>query len=181
MIPRNLTGPAARTRFGVIVPEPLSAVKAGELALSDIVLARANDNEGLIPSMTALMPRMLGSIMLRNPRRVALFWELYGAGTGDTLDVSLRIIRKNDANAVQQFGAILGIGSAQDDSVVQTWREPRPGDPMATVEGGISIRPRSIIVDMAALPKGRYSVELQVKRGTAAPAVTKREFRIDRR
>jgi hypothetical protein len=181
MIPRDLTGAAARTRFGVDVPQPLSVLKPGELALSDIVLARAGPSESLVESMVALMPRMLGSTLLRNPARVALFWELYGLGTGDTVDVALRIIKKRDANSAERLGAVLGIGSAADDSVVQTWREPRPGDPMATMDGNVSIRPRSIVIDMSALPAARYSVELEVKRGTQTPAITKREFRIERR
>jgi hypothetical protein len=181
MIPRNASGAAARTRMGVTVPPPLSAIRPGELALSDVVLARVDAGQDAPASMAALLPRMLGSTRLREPKRVALFWELYGLGTGDTVDVDLRLIRRDDTGSVAHFLTLLGLANSGEDTITTSWREPRSGEPTATVEGGVTIRPRGLVIDMTAYKEGRYELAILVRRGTQPPAIGRREFRIERR
>jgi hypothetical protein len=138
------------------------------------------DGEQAPETFVAMLPRMLGSTILRDPKRVSLFWELYGLATGDTIAVALRVIRKDDGNALQHLGALVGIGSKGDDSVVVRWTEPRPGEPTATLDGGVTIRPRGLVVDMTPFSSGRYTVEIVVQRRTDAPVRSVREFRIER-
>jgi hypothetical protein len=183
MVPSDGIGAAARTRFGVEPPPPLSGITRGELALSDIVLARATDGEEAPTSMVALMPRMLGTTVLRDPKRTALFWELYGLATGDTIGVAVRIIRKDDSNSLERLAGVLGLAHTSDDTVVVRWTEPRPGEPTATLEGGVTIRPRGVVMDLSALTAGSYVVEIAVQRPreTAPAAVTHRVLQIQRR
>ncbi len=142
MIHRDGAGAAGRSRFGVDAPAPLAAVAPGALALSDIVLTSALGGEEAPATFAAMLPRMLRSTLLRDPKQTALFWELYGLGTGDTATISLRIVRKDDDNILQRLGTRLGVGKSGDDSLVVQWTEPRPSDPTATLEGGVTIRPR---------------------------------------
>jgi hypothetical protein len=180
MVPQNDSGPAGRTRFGIAPPPPLSALKPGQLAISDPILARADSGELAPTSVQQTLPRMYGSTRLQNPNRVAIFWEVYGQNDGDTVDVALRVVRESAGGLLSRAGSLVGIGSAGSDSEVVKWREPRPGDPLAVTEGGVTIRPRGIVLDLSGLEPGDYAVEVHVDRRDVTAVSSRREFSIVR-
>jgi hypothetical protein len=123
---------------------------------------------------------MLGSTRLQNPQRLGVFWELYGLNRGDTIDVAVKLIRRDDANVAQRLATLLGVRPTGDDSLAITWKEPRPGDVITPVANGVSIAPRSVTLNVSALAEGRYTLEIVVQRGAAAPVSSRREFFIER-
>jgi hypothetical protein len=180
MIPRNDSGPAARTRFGITPPPPLNALTPGTIALSDILLVRATSADSFPTSVGDALPRMYGSTTLANPTRLAIFWEVYGQGDGDTVDVSLRIVRRSDAGVLARAVSAIGIGQAGNDSVTVQWREPRPGDPLAFADSGVSVRPRGFALNVSALVAGAYTVSVRVNRRGTIVTSAPREFTIVR-
>jgi hypothetical protein len=69
--------------------------------------------------------------------------------------------------------------SAGTDSIAVHWTEPRSGDPAATVEGGVTVRPRGLVLNMASFDGGEYVLEVSVDRaGTVVR--TRRTLTIDR-
>jgi hypothetical protein len=180
MVPRDASGTSGRTRLGVTVPRALSALPRGELALSDPVLTRAFPGVAAPTSADDMLPLMLGSTRLRNPQRVGVFWELYGLNRGDTIDVAVKLIRRDDANVAERLATLMGVRGAGDDSLVVTWKEPRPGDVITPVANGVSIAPRSVTLNLAAMAQGHYTLEIIVQRGAAPPVTSRREFFIER-
>ncbi len=164
MVPRDGQGTAGRTRFGVTAPAPLAALTAGTFALSDLVLLRATPGHDAPSTMQGMLALMLGSTHLIRPAHVGVYWEVYGLGDRDTVNVSIRILRHDDSNMLQRVGARIGIGTVKGDSATVTWREPRSGDPVATTEGGVSIRPRGVVLDLSLLSAGAYALEVAVER-----------------
>ncbi len=179
MVPRD-GGPAGRSRTGVVAPPALKDLRRGDLALSDPVLVRATDSEGPPSSVESMLIRMLGTTNLVNPKRVGVFWELYGLAAGDTIDVALRLIRKDDATGAQRLAGALGLRRGSDDSVVVRWREPRPGDAVAPPEGGVTVAPRGVSLDISPLGAGHYTLEVTVQRRAEPPVTTRRELTITR-
>jgi hypothetical protein len=150
------------------------------VAISDLILVRAGPMDDAPTTVQQTLTRMYGSTRLDNPSRLALFWEVYGQRDGDTVDVSLRIVRRSDAGIVSRAAAAVGLGHAADDSLVIRWREPRPGDPLATVDRGVTIRPRSVVLDVSALQAGDYTVDVLVDRHGVRVASSPRAFSIVR-
>ena len=91
VVPVNDSGPAGRTRFAINPPPRLCRREAGQLAISDLVLARTTADSGLPKSIQETLARMYGTTQLVNPKQVALFWEVYGQADGGTVDVTLRV------------------------------------------------------------------------------------------
>jgi hypothetical protein len=180
MVPRDASGAAGRTRLGITVPPGLSALSRGTLALSDPVLLRPPPGGNVPTSADEMLPLMLGSTRLTSPTRVGVFWELYGLNRGDTIDVAVKLIRRDDGNVAQRVMTLMGVRPAGDDSLVVTWKEPRPGDVLTPVANGVSIAPRGVTLNLAAMAEGRYTLEVIVQRGIAAPVSSRREFSIDR-
>ncbi|HTR78658.1 MAG TPA: hypothetical protein VMH39_11120 [Gemmatimonadaceae bacterium] len=176
MVPENEAGPAARTRFGVDPPKPLSALPPAALAVSDVILARAAETDSFPASVDAALRRMYGSTTLVNPTRLAVFWEVYGQHDRDTVDVSLRIVRQSTASVGARAAAAIGLGFAGDDSLTIHWREPRPGDPLALTDSGASIRPRGYALNVSGLAPGRYTLVVRVERRDASASSTPRQF-----
>jgi hypothetical protein len=178
MVPANDSGAAARTRFGVTPPRPLAALEPGTLALSDIMLVRAGPSESYPTSIQDVLPRMYGSTTLMSPKRLAIFWEVYGQRDGDTVDVSLRIVRRSSAGSLARLGAALGIGRTGDDTLTVRWREPRAGDPLAFADSGMSIRPRGFALDASNLTAGTYTLMVEIDRRATSATSAPRELTI---
>ncbi|HTR79720.1 MAG TPA: hypothetical protein VMH39_16505, partial [Gemmatimonadaceae bacterium] len=180
MVPKNDSGAAGRTRFGVAPPPPLRALARNTIALSDVILVRGGPTDPPPTTVQETLTRMYGSTRLENPTRLALFWEVYGQRDGDTVDVTIRFIRRSTAGLLTRAASAVGIGHVADDTILIRWHEPRPGDPLATVEGGVSIRPRSVAVDVAAMAAGDYTVDVHVDRRGVSAASDPRVFSIVR-
>ena len=98
----------------------------------------------------------------------------------DTVDVSIRIVHHGATDVLSRAGAAIGIGTAAADSLIVAWREAAMGDPLATVDHGVTIRPRSKVLDLSTLVVGTYDLSIEVKRGSTSAQSAVRTFTIVR-
>ncbi|MDF1503074.1 hypothetical protein [Roseisolibacter sp. H3M3-2] len=174
-------GVAARTRFGVAPPPPLSAMRAGETAVSEPVLLLAPDGDAALPDdPDAALPRMLGSTRLpRGLRRFGVYWETYGLAPGDTVDVEVRLERHDRPGALRRLTTTLGVTDPQNGVIVTRWREPQPGRAARVVDGPVPILARGLVLEVSRLPAGDYWLDVAVGRPGRPAARARRSLTLD--
>ncbi|HEY4131089.1 MAG TPA: hypothetical protein VGM50_10750, partial [Gemmatimonadaceae bacterium] len=171
--------PAARTRVGVMPPLPLSALKPGELAISDPVLLAADDARPAGPDQA--LSKMLGSRHVRSDK-LGLYWETYGVAPGDSVDVAVVITRHESLSKMRRMGMFLRVAHDINGSVAVQWTEPHAGHDSWTIPGAAPIQARSIQMDLSRLEPGHYNVQVRVRReGTGLPVIAGRDFVLERR
>jgi hypothetical protein len=107
---------------------------------------------------------MTGSLQLPRTAPLALYWESYGFVPGDTVDVEIRIARREDVGALRRLGAALGVADGMRDSVSITWREPDPGRSAQEIPARIATVARAISVDLRNLVAGTYEFSVEMTR-----------------
>ena len=154
------TGSFGRTRH--LWPPPSNAPEA----LSDVLL-HDSEERGAESLEDALAQAMPGTAIVRT-RPVGLYWEVYGTRAGgDSLGTAIRVERL-DQGVVASIRERLGF--ADPESPVQVhWTEARP--PSAGVTR------RSLSLDLARLPAGRYRIGLSVN--GAAPGPLTRQVEVE--
>jgi hypothetical protein len=152
---------AVRARFGHRLPEP----SPSGLALSDLLLFNWADD--LDETILAVGPRALGTTTLARNRVIGLFWEVYGAGEAESLEVSLSA-EPADGGVLRRLGEGLRIVSPRDAIAVQ-WQEAgeNPG-----------ILGKHLRLDLSQLQPGAYTLRLEVRDGTGQPAVALRSIEV---
>ncbi len=143
------------------------------------MLVRIDANDSEPATFADAITRMYGTTHLIKPQRVAVAWEVYGQADGDTVAVSLRIVRRNDQGLVLRALSAITLGREGPDSLVVGWTEPRSGDRPSSVDGGTSIRLRSLVLELSGLGAGSYSLEITTRRRTVS-ATARRDFTIER-
>ena len=173
-------GVAARTRFGVAPPPPLSAMRRGEVAVSEPVLLVAPDGTAALPDHPSeALPRMLGSTRLRGVRRFGVYWESYGFASGDTVDVEVRIERHDRPGALRRLTTALRVTDPQNGVIVVRWREPQPGRAARVLDGPVPILARSLVLDASRVPAGDYWLDVAVGRPGQIPARSRWSLTLD--
>jgi hypothetical protein len=163
LAPRGET--SVRTRFGVTPPATLSALKPGEAAISDPVLLAttegANGAEGALD-------QMLGSTVVHG-KKVGLYWETYGYGPGDSVDVAFIITRTEKLSVFRKLGMKLRLAHDINGSVAVRWTEPQAGHDSWTIPSKVPIQARVVTLDLSQLEPGHYSVQVQAGKKGAPP------------
>jgi hypothetical protein len=178
-IPPAAGRPAARARFGVTPPPPLSAMKLGEVAISDPVLIRAPAQDGEISAdPDSALSRMLGSTRFDAPGRVGVYWETYGFKPTDTVDVVVWIERHTPQNVVRNLGIKLRVATDMNTPVSIAWREPQLEHRINLVAGAVPVISRSIVLDLSSLAKGDYWLDVAVGKPGSPPVRGRREFTV---
>ncbi|PYP76107.1 MAG: hypothetical protein DMD35_19435 [Gemmatimonadetes bacterium] len=165
-----------RTRFGIVPPAPLSALKSGEVAISDPVLLSgveaSNGPEGALG-------QMLGSTVVRT-RKIGLYWETYGYAAGDSVDVALVITRTEKLSAMRRLGMKLHVAHDINGSVVVRWSEPQAGHDSWAIPSRVPIQARAVALDLSQLEPGHYSVQVQAGRRGGLPVTATKEFVLEK-
>jgi hypothetical protein len=160
----------ARTRFGARPPETLSRLAPRTLALSGPLLWHVTrESERLDADPDRLLPFMLGSLTVRDPQQLGLYWETHGAEPGDTLDVAVWVERVTGQGVIRTLGITLRVAQDLNTPVAISWREPRPETSSFRVAGAQSTIARSLILDASSLIAGEYRVEIAVARPGSLP------------
>ncbi len=134
----------ARSRVPVRIP----IVNHGLVSLSDI-LVFATDGR-LAESLADAMSRMVTSNRVNGDRKVGLYWEIYDLyTTGESLPVSLTLTRQR-GTALERMRENLGI-SPKPTPLSIRWTEPK---------SNVAIAPRSILLDLSLVPKGKYDLRI---------------------
>jgi hypothetical protein len=155
-----------RTRFGVTPPPTLSALKPGEAAISDPVLIATTEAAN---GVEGALDQMLGSTVVHG-KKVGLYWETYGYGPGDSVDVAFIITRTEKLSVFRKLGMKLRIAHDINGSVAVRWTEPQAGHDSWTIPSKVPIQARVVTLDLSQLEPGHYSVQVQAgKKGAPLP------------
>jgi hypothetical protein len=169
----------ARSRFAVKPPAPLSRMRAKEVAISEPAILAVPAGATALPNLAdSVIAFMYGSTFLpTGTTDIGVYWETYGIGAGDTVEVTVGVQRKGTSGFVERVSSAVG-GSSASSLVSTSWMEPQPGHEVRNVPGAVPIQMRSIILNVGALPLGTYSLEISVKKRGADNLKTSREFTI---
>jgi hypothetical protein len=151
------TGHAAWSRDGVWLP----AKRAGEPSVSDILLFDPGSSEvrDLPQAVATALP---GTDVARG--RVGLYWEIYGLARADSALPVKVMLTPVGRNVLRRIGESIGLTERASPLNIG-WRD---------TPGLGSISPRSIVLDLSLVPRGRYEVKVQVEPvGRGAVASTK--------
>ena len=174
---RSIREPARRLRYGVNPPSTLSEMKAGDFALSDPVILQLPSRMATLPNTaTAVKPYMAGSTDIGRTDNVALYWESYGFAPTDSVNLELKINRRDDVNVARRIGSAIGLVSDLRDSVSIKWSEPDARNGGAVIPGVKSTIGRTVSVDLKSLPPGEYVATIVIRRGGTASVQSERKF-----
>ncbi len=167
-IPGDARVPAARTRFGVSVIEPLNAL-AGARAVSQPLLFDPPAVGAGTLNAEAALGRMYGTTTLTNATRIGIYWEAYGFSAADTVETIVRV-RREDRGILSQVTGVLRLSGEDAGGLGLRWTET-PGNTRAIqrAEGNVPMQMRSIVLDVSQLPPGSYSLDVTAshKRGSS--------------
>lgn len=157
---------AARARYAV----DLSGAVGPPPALSDLLLVQARDS--LPGTLDEIRSLARGSARLRPEERLGLYWEVYGLGPDPVpLSISLTVIDR-DRSWLRRTAERLGLARERSERLTLVWEEwSRPEGEAAD---------RALGVDLPALPRGRYTVQLAVTPPDGAAILNARDIRIER-
>lgn len=160
-----------RARVGV----PALTIPSDSIFLSDMLVTMPDIGDKLTPDR-GLVDVLLPSLTFReSPPAIGLYWELYGAPPSDSIAYSLRI-RRTDGQSLGD--ALLRVASfglrKRDDPQAITWTVP----PAATDTS--SMRHFTVDLNVAALPAGRYVLEIEARGQSFAVRGTRREIELVR-
>jgi hypothetical protein len=168
-----------RTRFGIMPPATLSELKPGETAISEPVLISSDESPS---DPDGALGQMLGTTVVR-AKKIGVYWETYGYGAGDSVDVAVIVARREPLSRFRRLGMKLRVASDINGSVAVRWSEPQAGHDSWTIPSRVPIQARAVGLDLSRLEPGRYRVEVVAsRRGVAgAPTVTaSRDFVIEK-
>ena len=170
-IPGDNVLPAARTRFGVMVPEPLNALR-GARALSPPLLFEPPDDDRPTLNAEDAVRRMFGTTTFRKARRIGIYWEAYGFTAADDVTIEVRMDREDRPGVLARVGGVFGLSRDASGSLGIQWREALGSSrAIQQNEGDVPLQLRSIILDVSRLAPGTYRLRLSSTLA-GAPAVT---------
>jgi hypothetical protein len=156
---------AMRTRFGIVPPDPLSALHAGEVAISDLILLHAGSETTLPTQIDSALRVMMPTNRLPRGASVGVYWETYGIAPGDSVEITARIARRTAQGLLRRLGAEFHLASDLNTPVSVMWSEGKTTRGMNVGAGSVPAIARSVVLDSSKLPTGEYSLILTVKRG----------------
>ena len=107
-----------------------------------------------------LLSAMLESTTISVGGTVGVFWESYGLVAGDSLRVSLNLIPANAPGLLRRLATAAKLADPVSSVTVQ-WAEPSLTSNGDRGSGnGVTIRPRSVLLDLSALRPGEYWIEV---------------------
>ena len=146
---------AARWRSG-FAEIPLDS---GRVSVSDLLFV---DGAPSLPtSLDEATTRAHGGTRFRRNVQVGLFWEIYGSTPADSaLPVTLTITPVNEGLLRRAFRVLRIVPKASPLNI--RWQENGAAGVMS---------PRSVVLDLSAMPAGKYSVKIEVGTGASTARV----------
>lgn len=134
----------ARSRTPVRIP----VVNHALVSLSDILVFETDGR--LADNLPSAMTRMVPSNRVDGEQKVGLYWEIYDLNTtAESLPVALTLTRQR-GSALERMRENLGIAPRPTPISIR-WSEPR---------ANVAMSPRSILLDLSLVPKGRYDLRI---------------------
>lgn len=178
-IESRLGAQAVRTRFGADVPPALDSLR-GAIALSTPVFFRTGGSNLLPSSLPQLLPRMLGSTSIARGSKIGVFWECYGIKAGGAVRFDVRVRSLDGQGFFERLASTLRLRDGGTNEVTVSFSDVRVTPLAQSADGGdpAGVLPRSLMVDVAALPRGNYSIEITATVAGQAPVHTARVLSI---
>ena len=121
---------------------------------------------------------MYPTVVFRGEQSLAIYWETYGAGTADSLELSVRIERRSHSSPglLRRIGYSLGLGNPLAGPAVIGWTEARPRESMLISSGPVPIYGQVLTLDLSRLDPGEYVVHVAASRPGGVPVIASRDF-----
>ncbi len=152
----------ARSRTPVRIP----IVNHALVSLSDILIFESDGR--LADALPDAMARMVTANRVDGDRKVGLYWEIYDLNTtSESLPVALTLTRQR-GSALERMRENLGISQKSTPISIQ-WSEPK---------SNVAMAPRSILLDVSLVPKGKYDLRIALGDGDHPLTSTQRTIEI---
>jgi hypothetical protein len=156
-------GVDARTRFGYRPPEPLSALRSREIALSDLALLRRLHPDVVRSPNDTLLKALLPSTRLsHNERTVTLYWESYGTTPEDSATIAVRVASDDKPGVLQSIAVATGLINDPSSTVTIRWKDSEGRASTTTLRGPVPVQMRALDLNLATLRAGKYTIEVLV-------------------
>jgi hypothetical protein len=176
-LPGDSARPAARTRFGMEIPQPLIAL-SGARALSQPLLFESQDGANMLDD-SAAVTRMFGTTRLRKMQVLGVYWEAYGFAANDSVDIDVRVEREDKPGIFARVIGAIGLTNTARESVGMHWRElPAEGGRIQILQGNFALIMRSIGLDVSRLAPGSYKLSVSVSDLRGSGAKSERRFEL---
>jgi hypothetical protein len=147
--------------------------------LSDLALIDALSLDALnVIEPEDALSRLLGSLTVSRAEPLALYWETYGLPPGDTLDVSVEVVRNQTGGLARRVGAALGLADNMRDSVSIRWREPDAGRGILSIATQVPTVARMVVLDLRNVVAGSYQLRVQIRHVDGRTARSERRVQL---
>ena len=169
-------GPSGgRTRFGVAPPAPLSQMAASDVAVSDLVLLRPPLSGDEYPrEPERIVASMAPSASFAKSRRLGVYWETYGFAPTDSVELAVWIERYTPQGILRRFGIALSVATDQNTPIAHAWTETSLGRNAYVLRGGVPIVGRTVLLDISAVARGDYWLDIVVRKPGRDPVRARR-------
>ncbi len=121
--------------------------------------------------------RMYPTTTFTGVRRFGVYWESYGVPAADTADIELHVTRTDSPGFAARLVDIFRPGSTRAEKLDVRWRESSGNSgAIIQMEGNVPVQMRSVVVDLARLPKGSYLLQVTMRTRRAALLTAERAF-----
>ncbi|MEX2282195.1 MAG: hypothetical protein WEE89_06905 [Gemmatimonadota bacterium] len=177
-LPGDSTRPAARTRFGADIAEPLSAL-GGAQALSQPLLFDPSGIATATLDADAAVKRMYGTTTFTKLDRLGVYWEAYGFAAADTVDIEIQMTRLDRPGIFARVAGAVGLADNNRGNVTVRWRE-EPGSTRAIEirEANVPVQMRSIVIDVSRLARGSYRATVSLRKVQRLAITSDRTFEL---
>ncbi len=153
---------AGRTRRVVSLP----VIAPGSVSISDVLLF--DPPPGEVRDLAHALPHALGSLTVPAGKKLGLYWEMYGLARADSAFPVSLTLRRVSRGSLRRLAETMGLAERSSPLTI-AWRE---------TEFNSLVAVRSVVLDLALIPRGRYVLRVEVKPAAGAPVGTSRAIEI---
>ena len=171
---------AARNRRSIVPPPPLTALKPGDIAISDPALLDVqSESRDLTPQADSALKLLAPSLHIHGSQTVGVYWETYGFSPLDSVQISVWVERYTPQGIARRLEIALNLVRDLNTPVVVQWDESGLGPQARLTEGRVPIIARVVTLDVSHLPTGDYWLDVAVGRQGQEPVRGRRTFSVD--
>lgn len=154
---------AYRTRFSIKPPEPLTAMKPGDAAISEIALVRAPSAGREMPHNTAaILDSLLPSPEISTGNRFAIYWETYGITQREPATYKVTMQRITERTGWQRFVGAIRRAADPNAPVTVEWTEATAPETAVVPGTSVPVLARTLVLETGESPPGDYLLVLEV-------------------
>ena len=157
----NSSNLAARTRYGITVPPPLSELQEGKGISGIALLSDVPDSVLTHPSEQALAFMMPSREADHAVSSLVLYWENYGITVADSATTTVRVVSTASSGLFRRLGVLSGMVADGDNAIAVTWPDHEPRGYVSRLDGPTPVQMRMVSLNLSGLPAGTYDIEIR--------------------